>query len=540
VFLSEPAAGNFECVDLVPDPDPSVRQLRIDFRLPEDRNSIDMNRYLARSLLTLLSPPLIERWGGWQAVRTFRQAAFHVPAYRDFLTRLNVPADRIRTHQDFVRHVPVCDKKSYLCQYPLEMLCVRGNFRNKYTIERSSGYSGSPFFWLRSRGEDRLLRDHVEYMFRDMFDAHNKQTLVVVTWSQGTWVTGEKFARTVRHLGETDRLKVTVVSPGINLDETMEILNHFLGRFDQTVIAGYPPFLKDIIVRGSREGIRWPDHRVHLFTGGEGFPENWRDFTAEALGIEHLCRRGGGQIISGYGSADTGIGAGGETPFALLIRRLAWRDRSLCRDLFADQSRVPNVFQYEPTRLFAEEISGELVFTRRSAMPLVRYNIHDRGGTISFGHAVEVLKAHGYQHAAMLRDLGWPRETHYPLPLFYVFGRSDGTATIYGVNIYTEDVYQALTQRSLVGLHTGEFHVSTEYNGQADQRLAVHLRLRPESDPSPALAGIIAREILTSLCHSNAEFRHLHDMKGARVEPTIRLTHKPLPKNGNGFKNRYH
>ena len=197
-----------------------------------------MNRHMARFLLSALPPRLIERGGGWQAVRTFRKAAATVPAYRDFLARLNVPVEKIWSASDFLRLVPVCDKESYLKQYPLEMLCHKGDFLGKHTIERSSGYTGKPFFWLRARAEDRQLRHHIEYMFRDMFGAHQKQTLVVITWSQGTWVTGEKFARTLRRLGESGQLKVTVVSPGINTDETLEILRHFLPRFPQTVIAG--------------------------------------------------------------------------------------------------------------------------------------------------------------------------------------------------------------------------------------------------------------------------------------------------------------
>ena len=82
--------------------------------------------------------------------------------------------------------------------------------------------------------------------------------------------------------------------------------------------------------------------------------------------------------------------------------------------------------------------------------------------------------------------------------------------------------------------------MQTEYTGQADQRLAVQLRLRTEAAPSPALARTIARQVSASLCQSNAEYRHLHDMKGARVEPTIELTHGPLSGNDNGFKHRYH
>jgi phenylacetate-CoA ligase len=420
------------------------------------------------------------------------------------------------------------------------MLCQKGDFSGKYTIERSSGYTGQPFFWLRSRAEDKQLRHHIEFMFREMFRAHEKQTLVVITWSQGTWVTGEKFARTLRRLGESGDLKVTVVSPGINTEETLEILRHFLPRFPQTVIAGYPPFLKDIVDRGPKEGIHWPDHRVHLLTGGEGFPENWREYIAEALGIERINDRRSGQIISAYGSADTGIGAGGETPFALLVRRLAWENESICRDLFDGQTRVPSIFQYEPTRIFCENIDGELVFTCRSAMPLIRYNIHDRGGTCSFDKVVGILRDHGCQPDKLLRDLGWPLSAFYPLPLFYVDGRMDGTATIYGVNIYTEDVYQALTQRDVVGLHTGEFRIITEYTDHADQQLAVRVRLRPEAEPTEALARDIGTQVMNSLRQSNTEYRHLHDMKGVRVEPRIQLTHQPLTTNGNGFKNRYH
>ena len=68
----------------------------------------------------------------------------------------------------------------------------------------------------------------------------------------------------------------------------------------------------------------------------------------------------------------------------------------------------------------------------------------------------------------------------------------------------------------------------------------MRLRLRPEAEPSPALMQTIRRHVVESLCRSNTEYRHLHEMKGGRVEPIVELTHLPLAVSGNGLKHRYH
>jgi len=499
-----------------------------------------MNRYLAKAIQSAVKPQTIERLSEFQALHTFHRAAARVPAYRDLLQQLRVPVHRVWSIREFRHHVPLIDKQSYFRLYPLEMLCLDGRFDRKYTLERSSGYSGTPYFWLREPAEDKHLEDHVEFMFRDMFQAHRVPMLVVVTWSQGSWVTGEKFARTIRNLASRGKLKLTVVSPGLAMEEIQEILDTFMARFPQTLITGYPPFLKDIIDQAARRGIRWPDHRVHLISGGEGFPENWREYMATALGIRTINARHSGQIISCYGSADSGIGSGGETPFALLVRRLAAADRRLCAQLFGTAA-PPSVFQYEPGRLWVESVDGELVLTYRSAMPLVRYNIHDRGSVLPFLRVCEVLKDHGYDPRRLLRSLGWRDSELYPIPFFCVHGRSDGTSTLYGVNIHTEDIQEALSDAQMVALHTGEFRVHTVFDQNAEQYLQIDLRLNAATEPSPAVARRIEDHLVRILRTRNSEYRHLHECRGTRVVPRVRLTHEPMPKGGgsNGFKNRY-
>jgi len=496
-----------------------------------------MGPRLSRLILSAVPAEVIERGQRWQALRTFHEAARRVPAYRQLLREHGVVPRRILTPEAFRRQVPIIDKASYFKRFSLEQLCRGGSFAGKYTLERSSGYSGQPHYWLREAAEDRQLRDHTHHLFRDMFQAHRRTTLMVVTWSQGTWVTGEKFARTLRNLGASGALKVTVVSPGIHLEETLEILSSFIGRFEQIVLAGYPPALKDIVDQGQRQGIDWPKYRVHLLSGGEGFPESWRDYMASMLGIKKINSAEGPHIISCYGSADSGIGCGGEAPFPLILRRLCTGDRRLCADLFDGQVYPPSVFQYDPTRLQVESVEGELVLTVRNAMPLVRYNIHDRGQHLPLKTAIRVLKDHGYDPIELLNDLGWSKSMLYPLPLFYVFGRSDGVATIYGVNIYTESVYEALLHHELVGLHTGEFGLHTVYDECAEQMLRLQVRLKPGEPQDPVIARRFEQRLLAQLRQSNSEYRHLYEVKGTRVAPQVEFTYQPI--HANGIKRRY-
>jgi phenylacetate-CoA ligase len=180
------------------------------------------------------------------------------------------------------------------------------------------------------------------------------------------------------------------------------------------------------------------------------------------------------------------------------------------------------------------------VFTCRSMMPLVRYNIHDRGGNLSYRFVVDTLRAHGYDARALLGELGWTWKRLYPLPFFYVFGRTDGTTTIYGVNVYTEDISEALSDRELVDLHTGEFQLATTFDGNAEQHLTLTVRLRPHAEPAPAVIERFRQRVVETLVAKNAEYRHLHEVKGGRVVPSVELTHHPVRANKQAIKQKYH
>ncbi len=112
-------------------------------------------------------------------------------------------------------------------------------------------------------------------------------------------------------------------------------------------------------------------------------------------------------ISGGYGAADVGMTVGREYPVTVLIRRLCAKDEELASTLFfggqETDGTLPSLLQYNPATVFAEEVDGELVFTALSGIPIVRYNIHDRGGVLPFARVMQAARDRGYDLSAMLR-----------------------------------------------------------------------------------------------------------------------------------------
>ena len=50
------------------------------------------------------------------------------------------------------------------------------------------------------------------------------------------------------------------------------------------MLAGYPPFLKDVVDRGVTQGLEWKRYKVKMILAGEVFSEEWRSLVCERLG----------------------------------------------------------------------------------------------------------------------------------------------------------------------------------------------------------------------------------------------------------------
>ncbi|MBE0476541.1 MAG: phenylacetate--CoA ligase family protein [Coriobacteriia bacterium] len=476
---------------------------------------------LTRLFMSRAPESLHVKGGASNAARVVQAAVTRTRAYPAFLGEHGVTPERALRPEAFAE-LPLTSKRTYVERFALDELCLDGKLTSAYTIEKSSGYSGGSNYWFRTPEEDALFPAYMEFAFRQFYRIDTTPTLIIIGLAMGTWTSGEKMAQALREVAATGKYPLTITSPGINLDEILETVRDISPYYGQTVIVGYPPFMKSVIDEGIERGIDWASLNVRLGLGGEGYSEEWRAHVASKIGVD--TSRDLLAVSGGYGAADLGMSVGREYPLTVLVRQLATADRGLARDLFGS-AEVPNLFQYSPSSYFIEEIESELVFTVLSGIPLVRYRIGDRGGTMGFEHVMQVLDGHGYDAASRLADLGYDRSELWQLPFFYCLGRTDGAIMVGGLNVYPENVGTVLLElddEELLGHKIASATGADEYS----QRLLVLLEHRDESLP-PEAAERLAREyaplIAEGLKRVNKEYRRLSVAAPALAEPVVKV-----------------
>lgn len=480
------------------------------------------NRKLTNAMMSRVPTESHERRGAKRALEVARTAIARTRAYPEHLRSLGHSLE-VADQAAFCA-LPVIDKKSYIDSFDLSALCLDGRAAGAYTIEKSSGHHGGSYYWLRLPEEDALFPSYLEYAFVQFYGMDTHSTLVLITLALGTWTSGEKMAQALRQVAATGKYPLTVMAPGTNAEEILEIVNDLGPHYDQVVMVGYPPFLKTVIDEGTRRGVAWKDLNVKLGLGGEGYSEQWRSHMGHILGVD--CSRDLLAISGGYGAADVGMTVGREYPLTVLIRRLCTEDASLAEALFKDpcvrSGALPALLQYNPSTCYIEEVDRELTFTVMSGIPLVRYNIHDRGGLLPYEGTFEILRDHGYDILPRLAELGYGRDQVWQLPFFYVFGRSDGTVSVVGANIYPENIQAILAEEFDSDILT--FRLAVDTDAEYSQRLSIALEHHDEllSDADAIdLAQRYHALIVTGLYRINQDFRDAYQDNPQVADPHV-------------------
>ena len=419
---------------------------------------------------------MLDRRAKQRAVAQFQLTAGRVPAYKQFLSERGVNPDDIKTFQDFQKHVPIIDKKSYVLPHQdrIAELCVDGNLGHVGLVMTSSGYSGEPTYWLRSHEELDQVALSTLYGFKRYYKYHLRHTLVLNCLYIGIYIAGFRFAQAVQRIA---RHNTTLANPGIDFDMALSVLKKLHRDYEQIVLSGFPPFIKGIVEKALKAGVPLDKKIVHVATGGEGFSEAYRTYLAKLLNID-LNNPETGTIISSYGAADVDLNLFFETPETILIRRAAEHDDELRRMIFGDGvDTLPMFFQYVPAMTFVEnenpeeEDKGGLVITTcnsESKMPLVRYNIHDLGETMSFEHVMNAIEKRG--HKLLRRP--------YRLPFVTLVGRKAGIS-YNGANIYPEYIQDViLKDLELSEILTGLFRLHVDTDENLAQRIFVDFQLK--------------------------------------------------------------
>jgi phenylacetate-CoA ligase len=476
----------------------------------------NQSQRILTALQAFLSTPLdtvLKRQANPEAalLNLFHHVAASVPAYQAFLQQQGIDPAQVQTLADF-QQVPLTTKQNYLQQYSLAQLCRQGELASCDMIAVSSGSTGQPSFWLRSVADEFQIATRFEQIFRDSFEADRKRTLAVVCFALGTWVGGMYTANCCRHLAAKG-YPITVITPGNQKSEIFRVIQALAPAFEQVVLLGYPPFLKDVIDSGIAEGIPWSDYGIKLVMAGEVFSEEWRSLVGERVGSTQVCY----DSASLYGTADAGV-LGNETPLSICIRRWFADHSAAARQLFGE-SRLPTLMQYDPFSRFFEVQDGTLLFSGDNGMPLLRYHISDTGGILTHAEMQTFLADWGFDPVSALPDR---HRGIYPLPFVYVFGRSHFTVSYFGANIYPENVTVGLEQSPICEWVTGKFVMQVQEDADRNPYLAIVVELAPSVEGSPEKQQAIANSIRHHLQRLNSEFANY--VPAANQPPQITLT----------------
>lgn len=434
--------------------------------------------------------------GRIRAVRLYRRAKNRVPAYSAHLQQNLHQGPKVSINHASLGDIPEMDKKSYIKTYPLEDKIWDAKLPTSGVMfDESSGSSGTPTSWVRGSKERRFTQRIMQVAFRHYID--NRQPIVINTFSMGAWATG---LNTTLSLVGVSRIKST--GPDITkvLDSLVE-----LGSTYEYVIAGYPPFLKQI---ADSEIINWNEYKISAIYGGEGISESMRT----ALLKKYT------NVVGSYGASDLEINIAHESDFTIALRRAIAEDESLRKALLTqNRGVIPSVFQYNPYDYVIEtNQNGELIVTIcriENLSPRIRYNIHDLGHIEHFYDLKKKLKKLGRQDLLELAELDFSVLFHY--------GRSDLSVDYNGAVVGPDEVKQIINANEKFSQTVKGFRLISYEDAQAHKHLMFAIELEADSTMDKEQGQSLLDDIVAKLQDINLDFKSAH--RTAPIKPEIKI-----------------
>jgi phenylacetate-CoA ligase len=331
----------------------------------------------------------------------------------------------------------------------------------------------------------------------------------------GVWIGGVITLRSFEIAAQKHNLPLTFLPTGYNKTEVFKALKRLSPHYDQTILVGYPPFIKEVVDEAESEGIDLTKLNMRLMFAAEAFTDTFRKYVCEKAGVKnHLV-----DTLNIYGSADIGAMAY-ETPLSILIRQIAIEDPLLYRDIFGQIEKTPTLAQYNPEFIEFEGINGELVLTSSGAIPLIRYAVGDNGGVLDYSFIKRTMAHYGFDLDEEVRA-GIEHLANKSRPFVYVYERTDLSATLHGIIIYPEFIKEGLLKPDMIEFFTERFTMATKTDIHHNQFLLINLELQKDIEGSDQLIKKAAATLRTALIEKSSEFSEV--AKSRQSEHLIKI-----------------
>jgi phenylacetate-CoA ligase len=464
----------------------------------------------APDILKLYRQKSEEYWVSLQRKNTlllYWEMVKKVPAYVKFLKQNNFDPDKIANHED-LSLVPATTKKNYFQRFPISEVAWQDHYKTTpFVFTSTSGSTGEPTYFLRDENLDWQYSVLAEMFIRN---GRKGTTLLIDCFGMGVWIGGLITYQAFRNCALRG-FPLTIITPGVNKMEIFHSLKNAAPYFENVILAGYPPFIKDVVDEARSEGIKFPKH-VRLFFAAESFTENFRDYLGKELKLRNVYV----DTLNIYGTAELGAMAF-ETPGAILIRRLALKYSQVYQEIFSNE-KLPTLAQYNPMFVNFEVDDNNVLISANSAMPLFRYKIGDNGGVLRLS---QIEAAFAKQHLNLRNEARKLGIELFNLPFVYVYERSDFSTKLYGAIIYPEPIKEALLDRRIRKHVSGKFTMITKFDAKQNEYLEINIETMPKFKSNLTHHKLCQKLIVENLIKKNAEYKNNYDSIPHKVTPKI-------------------
>ncbi|MDG1309140.1 MAG: hypothetical protein P8P13_01435 [Flavobacteriaceae bacterium] len=423
-----------------------------------------------------------------RAYSEFIKAKRRVPAYKSFLKTHNFSKPSFSGLVPNIHEIPEIDKENYIKKFSIDARCVGGKIPTKnIIIDESSGSSGTATNWVRGLKERKRNAKMIEFGMRTLV---GKEPLFVINaFALGPWATGVNVTMSCVSFSKLKSL-------GPEKEKIENTLKQF-GENHNYVIMGYPPFLKYLV---DTSEIEWDKFNIAFIFGGESMSEGMRDY---------LFQKGIKKAYSSLGASDLELNISAENDFTISLRRLLRSNQSLQSKILKYTGALPMIFQYNPTDFLIESSeTGELIVTIGRPdyiAPKIRYNIHDRGHTLSLKDLYSILKSLNIS----LDKLAKPQTD---LPLLLHYGRADMTVSFFGANISPTDVNEVIYSLPELSKIVNSYNLSIDEDKEGTKKLIISLEVQKGETIESLNLEKTQATFFENLSKINQDFREVRKM----------------------------
>ncbi len=444
-----------------------------------------------------------------RALEAFHNTASRVPAYKDFLRKNRIRPGKITTIEDFYE-IPYTDKVNYFKNYPLKDLVLDGDLSKAVMVARSSGSSGVPFYWPSNDEQSEEVADFYRIVFEHIFGMEKEPSLVIIGYGMGSWVAGTATLLAISKISKD--LPLSVVTPGYNKSEIVEIINNLGKDYKKVVLAAYPPLVKEVVDLAKLKKVDIGNDKMRFIFGAESITEELRDYLSKAVEAKDPLRFS----VNTIGTADAMV-LGHETPTSIAIRKFIINEKQLVNEIFGN-GRYPTLAQYYPWQKHYSIENDELLITSFSnILPLVRYNIHDNAIIYSHVAINKMLSDFGKTVSDFPPSLakGWQ------LPYIGMYGKSDNTVKFYGAFVYPENIKYVLDYEENPKHYSGKFLIRVEADADLNQVLYIDIELAEGVKSSESLKESLTQELVHMISEKNTEYKCVLDDIEEKAIPNV-------------------